>query len=411
MRFGRVAVAGAAVCLVASAGSAQPATAASSVRECTVVELSRAPLILDDSLEVYVPPQVFASGTGEILLLGVPNFAFRRQPTGPARLVSEARLLGVLLDSALDARPVPAPLDPLRIASVTAVHEGHGRWYVLLEEYGIPADPRTRRSPSDSIVRLWGGVFDGTHWLAFDSIALPSEVRLRGLTASLPVAHEGRVTWLMRGSQRFLPVLLDLERSESGWTSTIIDTRAGIYSTAEYSDGDRFIAAVGPGNALYLWSRESGSYAEPVLDRSAFGEDVHSPHLVRWNDRLVLTWMVDSSTGRAAWATMNADRDLSLRDAFVVDPTMARMGRAFSLPGIDQFVWVTEHGSDSATGIQITRISPNGARSAARFLTPFAAGLGVRLTGEDTLLLTGAETDEAAALARSLFVSVQMKCD
>lgn len=388
---------------------------------CEVREISRRPLVVEDSLEMHVPSQALvAAATGEVFLAGFPNYLFARQASGPARLVAESGALGVVLNSAGRARVIPAPIDPRRIADVRAVARPEGGWEVVFTEFAHPAEPGTRLSTNDSISGLWSGVFDGMGWISLTRLQVPADVRLNRLGVSAPVLHGDRLAWAVSGYRDHAPLILLLERLGGVWSSQTLSTAIRLYLTLAYLDsGELALAGVGGDgtrsydvNSLFLWAPLSAAGTPRRIVDSGGERLVHAPRLDHWRGGLVLTWTVETDTGDEVWAATDVIRPAS-EQPHVIDPTASRMQNVTpaALPG-GAFLWVTSHHppGDSRRMIQLRVLRGEGNWAVARLPSPFAASVGAYTTSDGKVVLIGAEADEAAAMVRSLLVTVQVQC-
>jgi hypothetical protein len=417
-----VGVAAAALLSSAAAARAQfPAATGSTFADsvCTIHELSRHPLVVQDSLEMYVPAQgPVASSTEEIFLAGFPNYLFARQPSGPARLVAESGVLGVVLDSAGNGRAVPAPMDPRRIEDARAVARAGGGWEVVFTELAVPVEPGTRRSATDSIAGLWSGTYDGREWTSLHRLEHPADVRLiPAPRISAPVVHGDRLAWAVSGFGPQGPVLLVLERVGGTWTTTTLRTGVRTYPSLAYlPTGELALAAVGGDgsrpvevNSLFLWAPVS---AETPPRRFADERPAHFPTLVPWRGHLVLTWTAEAAGREEVWAATDA---LSPRPAAptLVDPSSRPMHTPAAVTLADgSFAWVTARAASAALPpeIQLRVRGSDGRWQAGTLPSPFPIGLGAASTRGGNIMLVGVDDDGAASMVRTLVVTVQMRC-
>src|SRR5688572_27812427 len=154
----------------AAAGSAAP-PAGASAPACTVRELSRAPLVVDGSREMYIEPMVALHAGGETFLAGSPNYLYAPGTAAEPRDFVRDSVFGAILGSDGRARLIPAPLDPTRIASVHGAVLPNGRWAFVFAQV---KNPWVGAVP-DTIVGLWHAIHDGRTWTTLERLPSPND--------------------------------------------------------------------------------------------------------------------------------------------------------------------------------------------------------------------------------------------
>jgi hypothetical protein len=391
---------------------------------CTVHELSRHPLRLENGDYLYVAPKsLVANATGEALLAGTPNYIFRRDEEGAGHLIGRDSLFGAVVGTDGQARPVLSPIDPRRVLGVSALARADGGWDVVFGELHSPRG-LGYVAVRDSIVRLWHGVYDGNAWSALDSLPVPPRTVILPHHSSALARTSDRLAWAQGAlvpGQSFLVIIH--ERVSSGWEYELVFTPYSSSPAIAYTESATLMLAgigaepVAPNsedhNSLAVWIRDPvWRQLRRVVAGSRDGSGFQ-PSLVRSGGRVALTWQSEAGTDRVLLTI--PDLLASAPDApLIVDARIPPFGQTvtLALPG-EGLLWTTLHVRDDGESDDLQLLSSHmGSRiRVGRTPNPFL-GKTFQVTpfGPSELLLSGAQENVTAQLAYSLVLKARLAC-
>lgn len=157
---------------------------------CDAREISRQPVTLPDSTQVYIEPSVLLAAGSHILLAGTPSYVWRMNGA-TSKLESRNQLFGVVLHPDGSARGVPRPAE-FALAPVAATAIGDNSWVIFAEL------DSSKPSPDDKgVAALWYGSYDGTHWGSVERVPRPTGISPELWGASCIVRHSGSLGWAL----------------------------------------------------------------------------------------------------------------------------------------------------------------------------------------------------------------------
>jgi hypothetical protein len=391
--------------------AANPAT-------CIAREISRIPLAIDGSGELYLEPTVMLPSSRGILLAGRPNYLFSAGTPGSDRDVVQDSVFGALLDGQGRARLVPAPIPAPLVAATRGIVLDDGRWALVFAELTSPWAP----PKPDTIARIWYAEFDGSVWSRLEQLPtvpnvaidleMGSAVVKRGdtlATAAVTIASDGRGVVVFR-------------RLSGRWTSELVDTQLSAAYAELMSDSSGLaLAVVQPDRALQRdfnslllygngprWTR-----VRSVVRGGA--QPVYDPVFVSSPSGVVLSWYVNdranpSARGRLARAMIGisaaADgRTVDLDSAVVhIAPVIGRS----RIP-----MWVAESivgGSDRT--VRVLTEADGSARELLRFPSPFTGPFIAAAVSSSDVLISGPlfQPDSTRTRLVSLLIRVRVEC-
>lgn len=387
---------------------------------CVVRETSRTPLLIDGNREMYVEPTVVLPSGGSILLAGRPNYLFSPGASTDERTVSRDSVFGVVLDSRGRARVIPAPIDPVLVASTRAMALGGGRWAALFAELKRPWEPPRR----DTIVRLWYGEFDGARWSPLEQLP-----QIPGGTFNLEMGSE----LIPRGDTLFVavPVRIDsgafndiavFERHTGRWKADIVHTIGGVYGELLYSDSLGLLLAVVQAdrslrrdtNSLLLYGhRPRWEIIRKIIHGGS--QPVYDPRFTSSPAGTVLSWWVMDREGQPPAHRARAMVGLTAsRDGPVVelDPDV---NHVTPVVGYTRFpLWVAEHNNTITGEREIRFLSDSAGHSQmlASVPSPFTGPFAATTIGASDILVSGPlfHADSARPRLVSLLIRARVEC-
>ena len=401
---GRVSSVGALVLLVTLAASPFPwargIEAASANRpaggparplpSCSVLETSRAPLVVDGSREMYVEPSALLPSRGRIVLAGTPTYLWSPGGAGDPREFVRDSVFGAILGPDGQARTIPNPIDAPYLTNIRGAATADGRWAFVFSESKHPTDV----PQPDSVLAVWYGVFDGTTWVTRERLPIPANSVVQMPGAS-DVVVRGDTTFFatyISDPRSGLAIVL-FERRENRWTATMVETGGGAYvQIASLDSLGLTMAVVRPDrtlradrNSLFVLERRA-SWAAARKLAAGPPEPIHHPVFITSRAGPVLTWVALAQNGRRARAMIGS---LDARTpVLTLDSTVTAMAVA---DNPDQPpLWITEHIDAGARELRF--ISPGTAGGAvviAAVPSPYTGFFAAAVIGGNEVLLSG----------------------
>jgi hypothetical protein len=354
--------------------------------ECAVREVSRARLVVEDGRELYVEPVAFAASGGEMLLVGTPNYLWKRQtPAGPVLAVAADSVFGAVIGQDGRARIVPSPVDAKRVAGARALGRSDGGWDVVFAEL---AERNTSLGDQPVSARLWYGIFDGSKWSSLEQIPLPTGALARLANPSPIVRRLDTLFWVIRLQTRGGDTELAVYQRNGGRSSSeLVRTDFAAYASLGASDTLGVVLLVVRGdtaqpmreNAIFFFARQPRW--ELVRRVDGVGEEpVHMPS-IDLSSPGALTWLAPVPTadgGRQEARVMLGRLEAEDGQLFTIDSSVTHVTPAVQLRGGIR-VWVTEHLSSSDQTRELRFVGHSGrspvilGRAASPFLGPFTA--------------------------------------
>ena len=381
---------------LAAQGTPIPASQAppgAPVAACTVREVSRSPLVIGGSREMYVEPTALLPSRGEILIAGTPTYLFAPGRAGDARDFVEDSALGAIVDAEGRARLLPAPFDAKRITHVRGVVLDDGTWalaFAELKHATTPPEP-------DTIVRFWYGVFDGKTWRQLEPLPIPGDGEL--LTAgSSNLLVSGNSAYLSvvraRPSGRFDIALF--ERQRGRWTVSFPQVRGVAYTLLTFSDSGHLMLGViradtGRGydaNSMFFQTRRRGEWSDAQKLVQGYPEPVHLPRIVKSGRGGVLTWQALKPGGERVARAIVGQLDPGT-PVITLDTLVAVAVQVLGRP--DSPIWVTDHrGSDTGSRIHILGLRADAEAVLLSSLpNPYTGAFAASATGTDAFIIAG----------------------
>lgn len=197
----------------------------SSPPSCSLKEIRRTHLHLEDGRSVYVEPQALAESQGAILLAGFPSYL--GSPSGSSILTGEWKdtLVGVLVDTEGQVSPVPLPpeMKGREALGIRAVALEGRRWAILL-----PLLPQGDSFPEEQVPEeIWLGIFRPPAWERLERVPLPSDVRTYPFESSPLRGRGDSLAWVLPflGADG-VQLLWFLKRRGGIWTGEVLPVRA-----------------------------------------------------------------------------------------------------------------------------------------------------------------------------------------
>jgi hypothetical protein len=371
---------------------------------CTVREVSRKPLVVEDGRLLYVDPGAFvANSRGDVLLAGMYNILTSRNPDGKVTAVTEDSIFGVIIPRTGPARIVPSPIDPKLVSGVRALPHRGGGWDVVFAEVK-PYTPVSGRSDTGA-ARLWHGVYDGRRWTQLEPLPLPPESTIRPKFASRLLQRGDTLFWAMTVITPTDDHHIALfERRGGRWSyEAVPDFHARV--ELAHSDTLGLILAVTGGsidppagfNSLILWARRpTWRPLRLVVEGKAEGP-VHVPWLHLSPTGGVLSWHTDVSDGSGKYRqearAMIGRLEERNESVITLDSSVASTQNFFApvlLPG-GLRLWVIDHEFSKGQQSEIRFVSDS-AQSAVvlgRTPNPYVTSIAATAPAPSELLVTG----------------------
>ncbi|MDQ3951306.1 MAG: hypothetical protein M3282_13315 [Gemmatimonadota bacterium] len=369
--------------------AAQPAAAehtGESGEGCTVREVSRSRLVVEDGRELYVEPVAFAVSGREILLAGTPTFLWRRRSPGrPAVELTRDSVFGAVIRRDGRARIVPSPVDAKLITDVRVLGRGDGTWEAVFAELEAP-----KAEPADegAVARYWYGVFDGRAWSRLEELPRPEGARPRLLSSvPSPLVRLGDTLWLTtpvttNGGESEVVVY---SRREGRWTYELVPTYFAAYAVLAPSDSLGLVLLVVRGdravswdeNSLFMFARRPGwQMVRKVIPGG--DEPVHGPSLVASSAGRILAWSSlvrdpqDPRGARLEARAMVGWSEARTEPVVTVDSSSAPVPRIV-VTSDGAPIWVTQHSTGAGDELELRFVHPVAGRASvlARLPNPF----------------------------------------
>lgn len=403
--------------LTAQTARATPRPAAAE-GACTAREISRNPLMPDDSHLLYVEPVVLnASNDGSVLLAGTHNHLFRNTPGLGWRMVVQDSVFGAVLSTSGRVRTVRSPVSVRRVTGIRAVAREGGGWSVVFAELR----PSTGEVENDTVARLWYGVIEGGRLSALEAIPLPDSGRVQPFTASSLIRSRDGLAWAMPYSGDMItPGLIVYERRNGRWSYERIPMGYARGDLA-YSDSSGLVLAtqqadfrlMKDGNSLLLWTRD------PTwrMNRSVVAgsrERAHAPAITLSPAGSALTWSaaVPGARERLEAHAISTGRMDSTAHVMVLDSSIMPMYPISFVP-LPQGpkLWVTDHlFPDGTREIRFVRDSAGTPATAARLPNPYFSPLRAVGIGSADVLVSGGVLRPDTTAGYSLLVRMRLEC-
>ncbi len=384
---------------------------------CSVREISRQRLTLEDGREIYVEAEaVVANSRGDVLLLGMPNYITGKHPRGDmAQERADNSVFGVVIPRRGPVRAIPLPVPGKLVTGLRAIPRSDDTWAVAFAEQ----QPSAEFPPPDSAVRLWYGVFNGGGWEFLEELPMPREGRLAPFLASSLVQHGDTLAWAMT---LFAPTheenVAVFQRHGGRWSLEVVRTIGAAYAEVGHSKGLGFaLAVVEPdrtlprdGNSLFLYARD-GSWQ--TLGKVVPGgrEPIYAPSFTHTSSGARLTWWAlvrdAGRTRREARTLLQAPNarvvtiDSNIAQALV--PLTLRDG---------QPLWVTDHvpSVGEQREIRFVRESAGAAVVLGGIPSPFTGGFGATAVSQNEVLVAGPLLDRAEEELVTLLLRTRLEC-
>jgi hypothetical protein len=339
---------------------------------------------------LYVEPMAHSVSNTELFIAGRPTILW-----GGGGPFTADSVIGAIATRSGRVRLVPSPVNPRLVGVVRASGRPDGSWDVVIAE-------RSASSRSDSVTRLWHGVYDGQTWSSIQPIPLPPAVApLFGRGSDLVRGGE-RLAWALRvaNSDARTDVALFVLR-DGRWSSEVVPTRRAAYAALSYTESLGFqLAVVGvdlsqlrDDNSLFLWT-ERPSWSVRRISLGNTSGPAHHPGFSGSSGGSVLTWYAEVADRREVRAVF----DLHSRSAdspLVVDPSAADQAPT---PGIDlptgQHFWISQHQApgDAERQLRIVQGSPAGTLNVTSFPSPFTTSIRA-IAWESNVVIVGGVRD------------------
>lgn len=370
---------------------------------CEIGQISQQRLTLDGQYELYVEPAgMAASGEGDVLLVGSPNYLFKgsRADGSGYRTVRDS-LFGVVISMNGRARSVPAPMDPRLIQGIRVLTRRTGGWEAVFAE----TRPWTEFPPPETAERLWYGVYSDGKWQRLEEIPVPEGRRALTAGSSNLVQHGDTIMWavrMTRGAGGSEEVGL-LGRTLEGWSQEIIPTPAAYVQLSNSKTRGLIVAAVAAftgdhhrndSNSLLFYTRERPRGISEQVVRGGV-EPIHQPFVALSGDPDVITWwsaVKDSAAGRREARALIGDVEHGNTQLLVIDsmveqviPIQASQPRVF---------WITSHiVGDRPAEIHVIEWTPAGASLLTQFPNPFTGPFNAVSRGSGLITVAGPQLD------------------
>jgi len=369
-RFAALAVVSLAIPLFALA-DARPSDAAPS---CVVREVARREIRTESGNKIFVEPLAFVSdGKANILLAG-PVALFIVGPDGENTALQKNTIFGVVVDSRLQQRPVPNPMQG-EFVGVRAAARTSGGWHVVFGDTASSPRPATAVGTwSAATDALWYGVFSGQSWTTLERLPIPPGVIVGQQFASRLAARGDSLAWAVpMRTQRGERHLLLYERRNGTWSYEEISTRNAGAQVA-YSDRLGVVLAVvqadttlrEDANSLIIRTREGGWRPLRRLVHGRLEGTVLNPSLTFVGDTMVVGWYGSASGPRGlrklqARAIVRALRDPDTAK-IVLDSSVLGEPQAL-VPAMQKRgvrIWLTRHVSPAGDASELRFVQDSG---------------------------------------------------
>lgn len=399
-------------------------------RECSASEISRQQLSVRGG-DLYVEPQAFVAGAGNVLLAGRPSYLWRTDGAGGTVQVADS-LFGAILTEDGSGQGIPVPAGPRWIDDVRAVALEGGGWAILFTE------PPTSAWPPDPAVQVWFGVFDGNHWSSLERLPVPPAWRIDGDIASDLVADGHTFAWAARAEVRSAEAdesrVVLFERREGTWRMELWPFAPFYVDLDRAEAGDLVATVVRPDTSLPPPSYDRNSLflyrpsdARPELQRIVRGgrEAAHGPEL-RLGEAAALSWISEMDSqglqftpdpalpgapkrGDELRAILNP-LEAPPHDVITLDSGVLHAVYAPSLAGKRR--WLTRHVDPSGKEMELRVIELRGETThlLGGFPYPFDGHFAAVSVGRHEILVAGPQLDRTSNVLVTLLLRLRVEC-
>jgi len=387
----------------------------SAARGCRVTETGRQKLTIDHQ-PVYIEANVLVENrSGDVLLLGYPNYLF--DPAGTD--ADDNAIAGALLPRNGEVRAVHLPQNAGTVRPVGGTVSDDGGWDVLFVEHARA----TAFPPPDSADQLWYGRYDGSRWVRWEVLPALNARGLRPHLSSPPVSQGDTLAWAIGGSEGIgggLGGVAIFERRNDRWEYQFIEILGAAYARLAWVPRLGTVLAVVqkhnpmPGaeerSSVVLYaSDQSWDVVGRMLRDSA--QNVYGPILDAVQDGVRLTWWSLVEYGHR----LRREARSSVYDSDVppvtVDSSTAEA--LVSIPSVaGAHLWVSDHDpATSSREIRFIREVDGRPDLIARFPNPFTGGFSaIALSSTEVWVLGPLLDREGAPPLVTLILRYEITC-
>lgn len=391
---------------------------------CTITEVSRRPLVVEDGRELYVEPNAFAaSDGGNVLLIGSPTFLIARDSSGHGTPPIVDSVMGAVIRPDGTAHTVSFPIPSSQIGYVTALGRRDGGWDVAFAELRAGWTP-SRPFPTDSITRLWHGVYDGERWKSVEALPSPPDSIVKLDFATTLTRYGDSLAWALTGTtkdQYSATVVYQLRGS--AWSYEMVPGAPDLAYLALGDDGrsGMQLAVVAAdtslprpshdSNSLFLWQQRPSWHQVRRISLGNRDGAAFEPTFQILPHHMLLTWATESGEGlelRALLDPLTSTGDPSLVARNV--PFMSSIEVLSTPEGVP--LWVTNHkaGPGEASEVRFHMLFGREGSMIGAIPPPSEMGFSAAAAVGTDVLLTGLRWDRPNEVVVSLLVRVSVAC-
>jgi hypothetical protein len=398
-----------------------PSAAAPQVLPPCVLE--RRPLVLPDGSEVYVEHEQVIEVGDELLLAGVPSYAWRLRPEGGAEMLSRDVLAAAYLRE--PTRTVEKPIAGAP-ASVRVAALDEGRWAAIV----LQVDPDSL--PGIEIFEgLWYGEHDGERWTLVEPMEFPGG-RLSSRLSTRLVRAGDRLVWLAMEHAGNSSVVHVYERAGGAWARHVVAgwDRVEQMELAYLEGSGLWVLLSGYDAGLPGFQKSLRLYRERLGPDSA-GADAWElvSRVVVAESGVALRFaslVVQSSGATVTWEALGRGTSTTMARAGIGPDTPGTLltlaeSSVYARPAVmpdGSVAILVDHFEDgpptpaSRPELRLLRVAEGAIERLTTFRSPFTGSFIVRAVSDTEVLALGAEllSDPSGERVRSLILRLSTSC-
>lgn len=381
--------------------------------------------MVEGGLSLYVEPNAFAASEGgNVLLVGSPTFLIGRDSSGHGTPPVVDSVMGAVIRPDGTAHTVPFPIPSHVVGYVNALGRDDGGWDVAFAELRSGWSKATH-SRTDSITRLWHGVYDGERWKSVEVLPSPPDSMARLHMATTLTRYGDSLAWAVTGSTNasyFATVVYELRGS--GWSYELVPGASFPTYLALGSDSASGLQLAVTGadfslprpsqysSSVVLWQQRPSWHVARRVPRTGGEEAAHEPIFGTWAHHTLLTWAAETmEEGLELRALVDPLSPTSTASVITGDvPFMSNLAALCTQKGVP--LWITNY--TAARGgpdqVRFHTISRGGGLMIGAITPPYERGFSAAAATGTGVLLTGVSWDRANAVVVSTLVSVDVVC-